>query len=307
MTNINILDYEQNAKKILNTGINDYISGGANNEFTLRRNLNAFSQFYVIPRVLSDVSKINTQSTLLNHSLTYPIMIAPTAFHCMVHPHGEIAVAKAAAEKNTHMIVSTMSTTSLEELSVNSDAHLWFQLYIYKDKEITLDLIRRAEAAGYKGIIITVDVTIMGRREKDIRNHFSLPPQLSAKNLEPYGVAQTNISKTGSSVKKYTDLLFDRALTWKDIEWIRTKTKMPIILKGIMHRDDAKMALNMEVDGLILSNHGGRQFDCAPSTMDVVDEISQTINQKIPLLIDGGFRQGSDNPNQRQKTNYRSN
>jgi len=291
---INIFDYEQLARKGLNSKIADYISAGACNELTLQRNVDAFSQCYIIPRVLNDVSQINTKTTLINQNLNLPLMIAPTAFHRIVHPDGELAVVRAAASKNINMIVSTMSTTSLEEIALNANSHLWFQLYIYKDREIVIDLIHRAEQAGYNALVITVDVPIMGKREKDIRNQFTLPPNLSAKNLEPYGIGQTNIRTRGSKIKNYTDLLFDKAVSWHDIAWIKTITKLPIILKGIMHREDAKHALDMQIDALVISNHGGRQFDGAPSAMDVVHEIAETINKKIPILIDGGFRRGTD-------------
>lgn len=294
MMYINILDYEQLARQGLNSKIADYISAGTCNELTLKRNVDALSQCYIIPRVLNDVSQINTKTTLINQNLTLPLMIAPTAFHRMVHPDGELAVVRAAASKNINMIVSTMSTTSLEEVALNAKSHLWFQLYVYKDREIVIDLIHRAERAGYKALVITVDVPIMGKREKDIRNQFTLPPNLSAKNLEPYGIGQTNIRTRGSKIKNYTDLLFDKAVSWHDIAWIKTITKLPIILKGIMHREDAKHALDMQIDALVVSNHGGRQFDGAPSAMDVVHEIAETINKKIPILIDGGFRRGTD-------------
>ena len=291
---INSDDYECLAKSMLEQSIFDYIASGANDEITLLRNRRAFNNIMLIPRVLRDVSHIVTDMQILDQRLSMPLLIAPTAFQCLVNPLGEIATVKAANLKKIGMVVSTLSTVSLEDIASASTSPLWFQLYFYKNRAISESLVQRAELCGYSAIVVTIDVPLMGRRESDIRNQFKLPPDLCAKNLKDSDLASMNCNQPGSHVKQYTDEHFDKALTWSDIAWLKSITKLPIILKGIMHPADAKLALDAEVAAIIISNHGGRQLDTMPATIDLLRSIATVVNQQIPILIDGGFRRGAD-------------
>ena len=216
------------------------------------------------------------------------------AFQCLVDPDGEIAIAKALHSKGLAYTCSTMSTISLEEVAENSPGPNWFQLYVYKDRELTLELLRRAEASGYQGIMLTVDVPIMGKRERDWRNQFRLPKNLTAANFV-LDKAKTLSEKTiSSSIKAFTDSQFDASLTWKDVDWLKSKTSLPIILKGIMRPEDAEKAVHHGADVVVVSNHGGRQLDEVPSSIELLPTIANKVNGRIPVLIDGGIRRGVD-------------
>lgn len=291
---INVNEFEANAQFILNSTVYDYIASGAGDERTLKRNLDAFQQILIKPRILRGSNNIHTDINLLHHKLNQPLFISPLAFQCIVHDQGELATVAAANEFGIGMALSTMSSTVLEDIAKVATCPLWFQLYIHKDRSITRELIQRAESAGYEAIIITVDVPIMGRREKDIRNQFALPERVFAKNFSNQALINMKDNKECSFVKNYTDSAFDPALTWDDIELIQMETKLPIILKGIMHEEDAKRALDLNVAAIIISNHGGRQLDSMPASIEVLPVIAETIQGTIPILIDGGFRRGTD-------------
>lgn len=291
---VNVRDYEALAKHKLEKSIYDYYACGANDELALRRNETACAKILLIPRILQGLDSVNTGVKFFDHSLSTPIFIAPTAFHATAHSQAEIATVRAANYHRIGMIASTMSTTSLEEIAAISNGLLWFQLYIYKDRSITERLIDRAERAGYQAIMITADVPIMGKRERDIRNNFKLPARMVAKNFLPDQLEHISSTQPGSQVKNYTDQLFDATFSWKDLAWIRSLTKLPIIIKGVMHEDDAEKAAIHGVDAIVVSNHGGRQLDAAPASIEVLPGIVKRLKGKLPILIDGGFRRGSD-------------
>ncbi len=282
---VNVFEFEQQAKNRLPKTSYDYFASGANDEWTLLRNVEALKKIQILPRVLRDTSHIDTSTQLFGSRLPFPVLIAPTAFHELAHPRGEIETVNAVNQAGLPMIVSTMATRSLEEIAEASTGLLWFQLYVYRDRKLTNQLVRRAEEAGYRALVVTVDVPIMGKRENDIRNGFALPTGMRVKNFESVDLGK---------IKQFTDNQFDKSLTWKDIDWLRSITTLPILLKGIMHPADAQLAVEAGVDGIVVSNHGGRQLDSMPATIEMLPAIAEKINQKIPILIDGGFRRGTD-------------
>ncbi|MDP3561619.1 MAG: alpha-hydroxy acid oxidase [Legionellaceae bacterium] len=294
MNPINTNEFETAAQQKLNIPIYDYIASGAGDEYTLKRNTTSFEHIQIIPRLFGSTSTVTTEIELFQQFLSQPVFVSPMAFHSLVNPLGETTTVAAINEIGIGMTVSTLSSVSLEDVATAATCPLWFQLYIYKDRAITQELIRRAERAGYSALVVTVDTPIMGKRERDISNQFKLPDGVSAKNLVNQQLDLICSDKAGSNVKNYTDDLFDRTLTWKDMEWIQSETKLPVILKGVMHEDDAAMALNLNVSAIIISNHGGRQLDGMPATIEVLPEIAKRVAKKIPILIDGGFRRGTD-------------
>jgi len=289
---INLNDYQLAAKQKLSQGIFDYIQSGADDEITKEENRLAFSRIWLLPRVLVNVSDITTNTDVLGIGINPPIIIAPTAFHGLAHPDAEIATAKAAENSNTLMIVSTMANTSLEDIKKHVQK-AWFQLYPYKNRSITKELVQRAERAGYLAIVLTADCPIMGNRENDKRNHFKLPKNCIAANF-PSQLNDVSFKTDESTVAVYTDNNFDNQFTWSDIEWLKSITKLPIILKGVLHPDDAELAIKYGVSAIIVSNHGGRQVDTTPSGIEILPKIANKVQKKIPILVDGGIRRGTD-------------
>lgn len=290
---VSVFDYEAAARKSLPKMAFDYYSSGANDEITLRDNHAAYERIRLKPRVLKDISRRDTGITLYDEPISMPILVAPTAFHRMAHPEGEVAVARAAGKAGTIMILSTLSTSSIEEVTAEATGPVWFQLYVYRDREATKSLIQRAEAAGCKAIALTVDAQIWGRRERDIKNRFRLPEGLSIKNLIS-GSGQFPDDETGSGLAKYVSWQFDPALSWKDVDWLCATTKLPVLLKGVLHPEDARAAIDHGASGIIVSNHGGRQLDTVPATIDALPAIVQAVDGRIDVLIDGGIRRGTD-------------
>ncbi|KAK9697332.1 hypothetical protein RND81_08G030600 [Saponaria officinalis] len=242
------------------------------------------------PRILIDVSRIDLSTSILGHNISAPIMIAPTAYHKLAHHEGEIATAKAAAACKTIMVLSFSSTTSLEEVSSCCDAVRFFQLYVFRDRKLSAWLIQRAERSGYKAIVVTVDTPRLGRREADIKNKL-IGPQM--KNLEGFMPTEV-VSDKGSGLEAFANSAFDPSLSWKDIDWLRSVTKLPILIKGILTHEDATKAVEVGVDGIIVSNHGARQLDYAPATISALEEVVHAVGGKIPVLFDGGVRRGTD-------------
>ncbi|WP_062054529.1 alpha-hydroxy acid oxidase [Aquimarina longa] len=285
-------DFESAACTKLSREIYDYFSGGANNEITISENDRAYDRIKLRPRILQGVRERDTSVMILEESLSTPICIAPTAFHCLAHKEGELATVKAAVKANAIMMVSMASTVAMEEIALvaknNSEGltpKLWFQLYIQPDRELTKLFVKRAEDAEYSALVVTVDSPVFGMRDRDIRNNFhELPDGLSLKNFDSI--------KSNSSVRP--TLEFNSGLTWKDIDWLRSITKLPIFIKGVLCGEDAQLAIQHGVDGIIVSNHGGRQLDTLPATIDVLPEIANAVEHKIPIIIDGGIRRGTD-------------
>jgi isopentenyl diphosphate isomerase/L-lactate dehydrogenase-like FMN-dependent dehydrogenase len=242
---VSVFDYETAARAVLPKIAYDYYASGANDEITLRENHAAYERIKLKPRVLLDTSNRDLTTTVLGQEVSMPIMVAPTAFHRMAHPEGEVATARAAGKAGTVMMLSTLSTSSIEEVMPEATGPVWFQLYVYKDREATLSLVQRAESAGCKAIALTVDAQVWGRRERDIKNRFRLPQGLSIKNLMPAGRAQFPKEKADSGLAAYVTWQFDPTLSWKDVDWLSSKSKIPVVLKGVLHPGDARWPSSM--------------------------------------------------------------
>ena len=291
---VNLFDFEARAKAILPKPRFDFFAGGAADEITLRENRRAFDDIDLRFRVLAGVENRDLSCTLFGQKSAMPILIAPTGFHKMAHPDGEIATAKAAAETGVVFVVSTMANVTLEEVRATAPGPMWFQLYVYKDRGVTRSLVERAEAAGYNAIQVTVDLPVLGRREADVRNRFGLPPGMRIANLESSGLAELAPVRGDSGVAAYTLRLLDPSLTWKDIEWFKSLTKLPLLVKGIIRGDDAMRALESGADGVVVSNHGGRQLDTSMATVRALPEIVEALAGRGTIIIDGGIRRGTD-------------
>lgn len=286
-------ELESSAQEKLNQMTFDYYAGGAGDELTLRDNIEAFSRIKLFPRMLVDSSKLNLELELFGSRLASPVMIAPMAFQRLANEHGEIAMAKAAGRAGCGMVVSTLATSSLEEVAEAAAAPLWFQLYVYKDRQITIDMLERAAAAGFKAIVFTVDSPVLGRRFRDMRNLFHLPSHLKCGNLK--GALQ-NIPEleSGSGLAAYIASMYDVSLTWESLNWITKQTKLPVLVKGVLRADDTRMAIENGAAGIIVSNHGGRQLDTTVATIDALEAVVEAANGQVPVIVDGGIRRGTD-------------
>lgn len=296
---VNVAEYERYAKNTLPRNAFGYYASGSNDMITLRENRDAFARLRLMPKILVDVSAIDMQTTVLGEKVSFPICIAPTAMQKMAHPDGECATSRAAARHGILMTLSSWSTTPLEEVaSAAPQGFRWFQLYVYKDRAVTLDLVRRAERAGYKALAVTVDTPVLGRREADIKNRFALPSHLTMGNFSKAGGAHADGTKaagsTGSGLASYVASLIDKTLTWDDIAWLRRNTKLKIVVKGVMTAEDAIASVRHGVDGIWVSNHGARQLDTTPATIEVLPEIVRAVNGKVEVYIDGGITRGTD-------------
>lgn len=291
---VNVFDFETAAREELDQTAADYYASGAGDEITLHQNHAAYEKIGLKPRVLIDISKVDLTTTLFGQTVSMPIMVAPTAFHCMAHPDGEVATARAAGAVGAAMIISTLATCSIEEIAAEASGPLWFQLYYYKDRNATLSLIQRAEAAGCSAIALTVDAQIAGPREKDVRNRFRLPKGLKMKNLVSSGAEQFPEENKDSGLASYVTWQFDATMAWKDLDWLCSQTQLPILLKGVLHPEDARMAKDHGAAGLIVSNHGGRQLDTVPATIDALPDIVAAADDSLDVFIDGGIRRGTD-------------
>ena len=291
---VNLFDYEARAHELLPRMAYDYYASGANDEVTLRENRAAFDRISLHYHVLRDVSQRDLATTVLGEPIPMPVLVAPMAFQALAHPEGELATARATASAGTVMVVSTLANYSVEEIAAVTTGPLWFQLYAYKDRGATRDLVQRVEAAGYRALVLTVDAPILGRREADVRNRFGLPAGLTAKNLIPAGMESLPPAAADSGLSAYFASLLDQSLSWNDLEWLRSITSLPVLLKGIVRADDAARAVECGVEGLVVSNHGGRQLDTAPATIAVLSDVVEAVAGRAEVLIDGGIRRGTD-------------
>ncbi|WP_326946164.1 MULTISPECIES: alpha-hydroxy acid oxidase [unclassified Amycolatopsis] len=290
-----IAEFEAVARQRLEPAHYDYYAGGAQDEITLAENESAFRKLKLLPRVLRGSDKRDLSIELLGSQASMPILIAPTAFHRLAHADGELATARAAALAGTIMIVSMASTTAIEDVAaaareVAPDPALWFQLYLQPDLEFTEAIVRRAEAAGVKAFVVTVDSPVLGRRERDDRNDFhDLPSGFAVENLRDIGE-----NRSGGNASHVRDIVMSAGLNWEHIAWLRSKTKLPVLIKGVLHPEDARLAVHHGVAGIVVSNHGGRQLDTVPATIDVLPEIAAAVGGAMPVLLDGGIRRGTD-------------
>jgi 4-hydroxymandelate oxidase len=291
---INLFGYEQLAKEHLSQMAFDYYSSGAWDEVTLRDNLAAFTRVKLRPKMLVDVSKINLTTQVLGESLQLPLLIAPMAFQCLADPEGEIATALAAEIAGVGMVLSTLATKSLEEVATVANGLQWFQLYIHKDQGLTQALVQRAYTAGYKAICLTVDAPMLGKRERDQRNEFTLPPGLHPANLTNISGLDIPQAPGESGLLTYFAQQINPAVTWKDLEWLQSLSPLPLVVKGILRADDAVRAVEYGAQAIVVSNHGGRQLDGAIASLDALPDIIAAVDGKAEVLLDGGIRRGTD-------------
>jgi len=287
---VSIDDFEAAARRKLPKMAYDYYAGGAGDEWTLSENREAFGRWVFRPRVLVGVSNVSLETTVLGVPMPFPVILAPTAFQRLADRDGELATARAAKALGVLLVLSTISTVPMEEVAATG-VDRWFQLYVMKDRSLTAHLVSRAEAGGYGAIVLTVDTPHLGRRLRDERNSFALPPEMGMANLQDVPLPE---DADGSSLAKYFGSEHDESLTWDDLAWIRSLSSLPLVLKGIVTGEDARLAADHDVDGIIVSNHGGRQLDGAPATLDVLPEVADAVGGRCEILLDGGVRRGSD-------------
>jgi 4-hydroxymandelate oxidase len=290
---IRVADYARAARGNLSKDVCDYIEGGALDEITLRENTAGWERLKLHYRVLAGVGKRDMATTVLGQSISMPIVIAPTAFHKLACEEGEIASAKAAKAAGTLFILSSLSNTAMETVFAESGSPRWFQLYIYKDRAITLDLVQRAEAAGAEAIVLTVDAPGLGTRERDARNSFRLPDGLAVENLAPLGKGQMP-EVSGSGLAAYVRDNFKSDLGFDDLDWLCGSTGLPVVVKGVCRGDDACQVAEHGAKAIVVSNHGGRQLDTAPATCEVLPHVVEAAGDRCEIYVDGGIRRGSD-------------
>jgi isopentenyl diphosphate isomerase/L-lactate dehydrogenase-like FMN-dependent dehydrogenase len=262
---LNAGDYERAAEERLDPAAFGYFAGGANDEWTLRENVAAFNRWVLRPRMLVDVSTVTTATTVLRTELSFPVLVAPMAFQGLAHPDGEVAMAQGAAAAGTAMCLATLSMASIEDVR---DGARWFQLYWSPDRGAVEDLVERADEAGHGAIVVTIDLPVLGRRERDLRTGFETPIQI--------------------------DSVVDPSLTWRDLEWLRSLTSLPVLVKGVLTAEDAALALEAGVEGIVVSNHGGRQLDGVAASLDALPEVVEAAGDRAVVLMDGGVRRGTD-------------
>ena len=311
---VNIDDLRRRARRRLPRALFDYIDGGAEDEYTLRANQADFRRYTFRPRVMVDVSQRDQSTTILGQRLATPLILAPTGFTGMFWPRGEVVAARAAGRKGALFTLSTMSICSLEEVAAEATGPLWFQLYVWRDRGIVRSLLERAQAAGYRALVITVDTPVLGRRERDVRSGLVIPPRITVKNVldtiwrvdwlrrvltnprPTFGnfVDTLGVDHDAVSLATFTTEQFSPAVSWADLDWYRSVWPGPIAIKGIMSAEDARIAVEHGVEAIVVSNHGGRQLDYLPSAVEVLPEVVDAVGGRAEVILDGGIRRGSD-------------
>lgn len=284
-------DYEAFARARIDPAVWAYLNGGAGDEWTMRENIAAFARLPLRSRVLRDMHRATTATRLLGVDLDAPILIAPTAYQTLAHPDGEIATALAAEATGTCMVVSTQASLPIEDIAAATGGPLWFQLYIQPDREFTLALVKRAEAAAYRALVVTVDAPVNGLRNAEARAGFALPPNVRPVNLDG---ARSPAQSSNPQALLFGTAIMDHAAVWDDLTWLRAQTTLPVIIKGITDPDDALQAMECGADGIIVSNHGGRVLDGVPAAIDLLPAVVAAVAGRVPVLMDGGVRRGND-------------
>jgi 4-hydroxymandelate oxidase len=294
---INLADYARHAQAHMSASAWAYLQGGAGDEHTLAANVDAWQRLSLLPRVLRPLAGGHTRSTLLGRTLPHPLLLAPVAYQKLAHPDGELGAALAAAAQGAGYVLSTQASTRLEDIAdaVATDADrgpLWMQLYLQHDRGFTRELVLRAVAAGYEALVLTVDAPTSGVRDRERRAGFALPPGISAVNL--HNLPPRPARELSPNDSALFDDLLHHAPTWDDVAWLREQTRLPIMLKGVLHPDDARQAQSLGVRGLIVSNHGGRTLDTVLPTARALPRIADAVGPELPLIVDGGIRRGTD-------------
>jgi 4-hydroxymandelate oxidase len=290
---LNINDYARQAQSKLPKDVCDYYEGGALDEITLRENSAGWQRLKLYYRVLAGVGPRDMSTTVLGQPVSMPILIAPTAFHKLACDQGEIATARAAKAAGTVFILSSLSNIAMEAVFAQTASPRWFQLYMYKDRQITSELVKRAESAGAEAIMLTVDAPGLGTRERDVRNGFQLPAGLTAENLAPLGKGLFPEAK-GSRLAAYVEVNFKSDLGFDDLDWLCHCTRLPVLIKGVCRGDDARRAAEHGAKAVVVSNHGGRQLDTAPATSEVLPRVVDAAADLCEIYVDGGIQRGSD-------------
>lgn len=304
-----IADLRTLARRRIPRSVFDYVDGGAEAEISLHRARDAFARVEFRPRVLRNVLQVDASTTVLGTPSSLPLVLAPTGFTRMMHHEGERAVVRAAAAAGVPYTLSTMGTVSIEDLAAEApQAHRWFQLYLWQDRGRSLELIRRADAAGYPTLVLTVDTAVAGRRLRDVRNGLTIPPALTARTLADMAVHPrwwanllttdplefASLRESGGTVADLVDRMFDPAVTVADLDWLRDNWSGRIVIKGVQHPDDAREFVAAGADGVVVSNHGGRQLDGCVPTAVALEEVVEAVGGAVPVLVDGGIRDGGD-------------
>jgi len=279
MLPINVMDYEALARAHMDPGAWDYYQGGSEDEVTLRANRSAFERIRLRPRMLVDVNTIDMSTTVLGTAVSMPILVAPTAFHGLAHPQGECLTVQGVGQMGTLMTVSTVSTRRLEDIAHVASGPLWFQLYVRHNLKASEVLVRRAQAAGYLAIVLTVDTPVLGKRERDVRNDFYMPSHAHSANFSDVPKAR---------------ILEVFIPTWQTVDWLRSLTSLPVLLKGILTAEDALLALEHGVAGIVVSNHGGRQLDGVQASIEALPAVVEAVAGRCEVFLDGGIRRGTD-------------
>ncbi|MCY1285092.1 4-hydroxymandelate oxidase [compost metagenome] len=288
-----VADYEPFARERMTPQAWAYLAGGAADELTLADNLAAFQRVRLLNRVLEDLKGGHTRLQLCGLDLDYPILLAPVAFQKLAHPDGELASVLGASAMGAAMVVSTQASVSLEAIAQAAQTPLWFQLYIQPDRGFTRELVQRAEAAGYRALVVTVDAPVNGMRNREQRSGFALPDGVEAINLKGMRSLPPSVAQPGAS-PLFGSPLLEHAPTWKDLEWLQSLTRLPVLVKGVMNPRDAARAVEQGVAGIVVSNHGGRTLDGMPATLDALPAVVRAVEGKVPVLLDGGIRRGTD-------------
>jgi len=290
---LSVHDYHRAARGKLSKEVLDYFEGGALDEITLRENTAGWERLKLYYHVLAGIGERDLRTTVLGQSVSMPIGVAPTAFHKLANEAGEVATAKAAKAAETLFILSSLSNTPMESVFPEAASPRWFQLYIYKDRGISRDLVQRAEAAGAEAIVLTVDAPGLGTRERDMRNRFTLPEDLTVANVTPLGKGHLpEVRRSGLAA--YVHDNFKSDLGFEDLDWLCGCTRLPVVVKGVCRSDDARRIADHGAKALVVSNHGGRQLDTAPATCDALPSVVNAAGDLCEIYVDGGIRRGSD-------------
>jgi 4-hydroxymandelate oxidase len=285
------MQFELLARRRLSQMAYDYVRSGGGDEISMRENRAGFERLQLAPNVLVDVSRIDTRVNLFGCEMESPILLAPVAYHRLYHREGEVATARGASAAGAGFVISTFTTTSIDEIARNTQRPIWFQLYVQRDRAFTKDMVQRAVASGCKAVCLTVDTPVLGNRYGQLS--FGLPKELECVHLR--GLGQGSQSP-GHKTQRGTiyDTLFDPAFNWNDMEWLRSVSGVPVILKGVLSAEDGRRAVERGADGVIVSNHGGRNLDTVPATIDALPRVVEAVAGRIPVMLDSGIRRGTD-------------
>jgi 4-hydroxymandelate oxidase len=289
---VNVAEYEARARARMDPASFDYYAGGAGDERTLSENVLAWRRWNLRPRVLAGVGAVSTATDVLGSRLAFPVIVAPTALHRLACDDGECATARACSAVGTVHVVSTVASRTLEDIAASADGPRWLQLYVPREREHTRALIRRAEACGVSAFVLTVDTPRLGRRERDLRNDFQLPAGVEPVHFPPLDPAAGDPAL--GHFARYANLNLDPALDWSIVAWLRAETRLPLVLKGVLTAEDARLAAEHGVDAVVVSNHGGRQLDGVVPTAVALPEVVAAASDRMAVLVDGGIRRGVD-------------